>query len=351
MCNAAQVHQPTEPEFVSVNDVDFCDREFEESKQIEESASNRFRRRAPRWVARNVLMFGILHAMALYGLYHAVFYAKWYTLAFGFATWIGSVLGVTVGAHRLWSHRSYKATFAYRAMLMVLQTISGQNSIYEWVRDHRCHHKWTDTDADPHNASRGLFFSHMGWLLQKKHEAVIQKGSQIDMSDLLHDPVVVFQKKYYFPLYIIFCFLLPSAIPVYFWGESALVSYFVAGILRYVLSLHETWTINSLAHTHGHKPYDARIRATDHHLMAMLTVGEGGHNYHHTFPSDYRTSEFTYCLNLGKLLIDLGAHFGQVQDRKVVGEEFIQKRIEANEAIFGKSEYYEHFSQSWFKSS
>lgn len=71
-----------------------------------------------------------------------------------------------------------------------------QNHIYEWVRDHRVHHKFTDTNADPHNAQRGFFFSHMGWLLVRKHPDVISKGAMIDMSDLDKDPVIIWQRRY-----------------------------------------------------------------------------------------------------------------------------------------------------------
>ena len=70
-----------------------------------------------------------------------------------------------------------------------------QNTIYQWVRDHRVHHKYSETDADPHNSKRGFFFSHVGWLMVKKHPDVITKGRKIDMSDILADPVVVFSEK------------------------------------------------------------------------------------------------------------------------------------------------------------
>lgn len=106
-----------------------------------------------------------------------------------------AAFGITAGAHRLWSHKAYKARLPLRIVLMILQTVAFQNSIYEWARDHRVHHKFTDTDADPHNASRGFFFSHMGWLLIRKHPEVKEKGKLIDMSDLEKDPVVMFQKK------------------------------------------------------------------------------------------------------------------------------------------------------------
>lgn len=113
----------------------------------------------------------------------------------GFILGTSAAFGITAGAHRLWAHKSYKARLPLRIFLMILQTIAFQNSIYEWARDHRVHHKFTDTDADPHNASRGFFFSHMGWLLIRKHPEVKAKGKMIDMSDLEQDPVVMFQKK------------------------------------------------------------------------------------------------------------------------------------------------------------
>lgn len=106
-----------------------------------------------------------------------------------------SGIGITAGVHRLWSHRAYKARLPLRIFLMLCQSLAFQNSIYEWTRDHRVHHKFTDTNADPHNSRRGFFFAHMGWLMCKKHPDVKEKGKQIDMSDLEADPVVMFQKK------------------------------------------------------------------------------------------------------------------------------------------------------------
>lgn len=105
-------------------------------------------------------------------------------------------LGVTGGAHRLWSHRSYKATTPMRIILMLCFSLSGQNTLYDWVRDHRVHHKFSETDADPHNSNRGFFFAHVGWLMMHKHPEVIKKGNLLDMSDILNDPVVQFHQKY-----------------------------------------------------------------------------------------------------------------------------------------------------------
>lgn len=108
---------------------------------------------------------------------------------------VGASMGVTAGAHRLWAHRTYKAKLPLRIFLMICQTTMLQNDIYEWVRDHRVHHKFTDTDADPHNSRRGFFFSHIGWLMLKKHKDVQVKGKTVDMSDIESDPVVQWQRK------------------------------------------------------------------------------------------------------------------------------------------------------------
>jgi len=147
------------------------------------------------------------------------------------------------GAHRLWAHRSYKAKLSLRVLLAFLQTLSLQNNIYDWCRDHRVHHKYSETDADPHNSKRGFFFSHVGWLLCKKHPDVKLKGKTIDMNDLMADPVVRFQKKYYIPLVIIIWGLMPTFIPYYFWRESKWIAFFLCVVFRYCYSLNITWLV------------------------------------------------------------------------------------------------------------
>ena len=130
---------------------------------------------------------------------------------------------------------------------MVMFMAAGQNDIYEWSRDHRVHHKvfrtlwklvndliffqYTETDADPHNAKRGFFFAHMGWLMVRKHPEVIEKGKTIDMSDLDADCVVQFQKRYYKTLFLIFVIILPTWLPAYLY-DIPLDHAFVACLLR-----------------------------------------------------------------------------------------------------------------------
>ncbi|GLG96654.1 Acyl-CoA Delta(11) desaturase [Gryllus bimaculatus] len=237
-------------------------------------------------------------------------------------------LGITAGAHRLWAHRSYKATWPLRFFLMICQTIAFQNHIYEWVRDHRVHHKYTDTDADPHNSRRGFFFSHMGWLMLRKHPHVRERGQKLDMSDLEADSIVMWQRRYYIPLMVMWCFGIPSWIPSFFWGEQLYVAYYVT-LARYTFQLHATWLVNSAAHIWGMRPYDKNISPTQNLGVAIVSLGEGWHNYHHVFPWDYKTAELgNYGTNMTAGFIDCCAKLGLAYNLKSVANEYIRRRAQ-----------------------
>nr|AFP97552.1 stearoyl-CoA desaturase 1b [Sparus aurata] len=278
-------------------------------------------------VWRNIIMMTLLHVTSLYGLV-LLPSASAPTLAWTVVCYLFSALGVTAGAHRLWSHRSYKASFPLRVFLALANSMAFQNDIYEWARDHRVHHKYSETDADPHNAKRGFFFAHIGWLLVRKHPDVIEKGKKLELTDLKADKVVMFQRRHYKLSVLILCFLVPMLVPWYFWGESLAVAYFVPGLLRYTVMLNATWLVNSAAHIWGNRPYDKTINPRENALVALSAIGEGFHNYHHTFPFDYATSEFGCKLNLTTAFIDLMCFMGLAKDRKRVLKETIAARIQ-----------------------
>ncbi|XP_035519883.1 stearoyl-CoA desaturase b isoform X3 [Morone saxatilis] len=276
-------------------------------------------------VWRNIILMSLLHIGALYGLV-LIPNASALTLAFTAVCYFFSALGVTAGAHRLWSHRSYKASLPLRVFLALGNSMAFQNDIYEWARDHRVHHKYSETDADPHNATRGFFFAHVGWLLVRKHPDVIEKGKKLELSDLKADKVVMFQRRHYKLSVVILCFLVPTLVPWYFWGESLLVAYFIPGLLRYAVMLNATWLVNSAAHIWGNRPYDKTINPRENSLVALSAIGEGFHNYHHTFPFDYASSEFGIKLNITTAFIDLMCALGLAKDRKRVLKETIVAR-------------------------
>jgi len=276
-----------------------------------------------RW--RNVALFAMLHIGGLIGIY-VIPSARLYTLIFTFALYILNNLGITAGAHRLWTHRSYHAKLPLRIFLALCNSLALQNDIIEWCRDHRVHHKYSETNADPHNATRGFFFAHIGWLLVRKHPDVRAKGQKLDISDLLADPVCAFQRKFYLQSVALMCFATPTLVPWYFWGESLFNSFYICALFRYLFCLHTTWLVNSAAHLYGNKPYDQHINPSENFLVSMGALGEGFHNYHHTFPHDYSTSEFGLRFNFTTFFIDTMAFIGLADKRRKMSPEAIERR-------------------------
>ncbi|RZF38405.1 hypothetical protein LSTR_LSTR006531 [Laodelphax striatellus] len=276
---------------------------------------------------RNVFTLTYFHIASVYGVYLALTNTKWQTFAFVAFLYVITKIGITAGVHRLWTHRAYKANFPLRALLMFFFTLSFEGKVWVWARDHRVHHKYQETDADPYNAARGFWFAHMTWLLQNKHPEVIRKGKGIDISDLEADPLVMFQKKYYWPLVYVICLFMPTAVPWYFWGEDLITAWHVAVCLRYVISYHGTWLVNSVAHMYGNRPYETAIFARENAPVSLITLGEGWHNYHHAFPWDYKASELGfYTFNMTTAFIDFFAKIGWAYDLKTVPHHVIKAR-------------------------
>ncbi|XP_030369653.1 stearoyl-CoA desaturase 5 [Scaptodrosophila lebanonensis] len=289
-----------------------------------------------------------LHAGALYGIY-LLFYAKLYTFLWVAVTILVSGIGITAGAHRLWSHKSYTASLPLRVLLAFAFSIAGQRDAYTWALDHRIHHKFSETDADPHNAKRGFFFAHVGWLFLTPHPKVIAKRKVIDMSDLEADPVVMFQRKYYIPLFALCSIVLPVMVPWYFWQESLWMSFWINFNMRFCWTLNVAFFVNSVAHMWGRKPYDKNIMPVEAPLVSLVALGEGWHNYHHVFPWDYKTGEFgSYTLNITTGFIDFCARIGLASGRKFVSPDMIKRRAaKCGDGSRFLSDDYAHKDQVW----
>ena len=277
----------------------------------------------------------LAHLAALVGVL-SVPYAHKYTLLWGFLLWPITGLGITAGAHRLWAHRSYKATLPLRVFLMLVNSIANQGSIWHWSRDHRVHHKHSETDADPHNATRGFFFAHMGWLYVKKHPAIFEAGKKLNFDDLLEDGTVMFQKRYdpWFNLFM--CFFFPGLVSM-LWGDDFWNGFWVAGALRYIFVLHMTWLVNSAAHLYGDHPYDPSIWSAENPLVSLGAIGEGWHNWHHKYPFDYAASELGIDkqFNPTKLFIDTCCLLGLASERKRATGAWHKLRSQREEDIYG----------------
>ena len=218
----------------------------------------------------------------------AVTLVPYYGLTHGFGAYEWSVfivlmgfcgMSITAGYHRLWSHKTYKAHPVVRFILALGGACALQNDILHWASDHRRHHAHVDNnDKDPYSAGRGFWYSHMGWILRDYESGKVDFSN---VKDLQRDPIVVWQHKHYLALVLLMNIGLPALLG--FIGGDIIGSLLLGGLLRLVLSQHVTWLINSLAHMWGKQTFSAASSARDNPLIALITYGEGYHNYHHTF--------------------------------------------------------------------
>lgn len=189
------------------------------------------------------------------------------------------------------------------------------------ARDHRAHHRYTDTDKDPYSVRKGLLYSHFGWMLMKQNPKRI---GRTDISDLNEDPVVVWQHKNYLKVVLFMGLVFPMIVAGLGWGDW-FGGFIYAGILRIFFVQQATFCVNSLAHWLGDQPFDDRNSPRDHVITALVTLGEGYHNFHHEFPSDYRNAIETFQYDPTKWSIWIWKQMGLAYDLKQFKQNEIEK--------------------------
>ena len=279
----------------------------------------------------------------------AVVGAIWYfaTQPFSWAPILACVIlhivtgiGITAGYHRLFSHRSYKANRLATFIFAIIGAASWQNSAIEWCSDHRRHHRMVDTDNDPYNARRGFWWCHMFWIM---HEGRFH-GDLSNVKDLLKDPILAWQHRYYWPLSIAF----NVGVPVFLgWLTNDIAGMVLwAGLIRVVSGHHTTFLINSWAHIFGAQPYSNQNTARDSWWLAFFTYGEGYHNYHHAFETDFRNGRCWYDWDPGKWLILAMSSVGMATDlRRIPDHMVLRRRFEENRTRF--SDHLGSLGQAW----
>ncbi len=243
-------------------------------------------RRKPPVTIVNALIFSLTLAVALVlvpwqGLTHGFSAASWAFFAFFL---VANEISITGGYHRLWAHRTYEAHPLLKIFYLTFGTMALQNSALVWCSGHRRHHLYVDDeDRDPYSVGHGFWFAHIGWMLRDYPSGRLDFTN---VSDLKRDPLLAFQHRHYALLAALTNLGFPLALGWLVgdvWG-----TFLLAGVLRLVLSHHFTFFINSLAHLWGSRPYSDENTARDNPLLAVLTQGEGYHNFHHAFAHDYR---------------------------------------------------------------
>lgn len=231
-----------------------------------------------------------------------------------FGLYFACGLSITVGYHRLFSHRSHNAKWPLVLFYSIFGAGSFQNSIIEWCSDHRRHHKMTDSEDDPYSASRGFWYSHIGWILMEEENFT---NDFSNVKDLQESKIIMWQHRNVFLIGAFSGLILPAIIGLAIGGISGAVGCFVwAGLARVVFVHHGTFLINSAAHIWGTQPYSEENSSKDSFWLAFLTFGEGYHNFHHTFQADYRNGHKWYHMDPSKWWIQSFKYLGLNSDLK-----------------------------------
>ena len=180
-------------------------------------------------------------------------------------------LGVTVGFHRMLTHRSFRPHPVVKLVLLILGSMSLEGSALDWAATHIKHHAQSDREGDPHSPVEGFFHAHIGWLFSGD-----QPDPNVYCRNLVNDRMIVFVSRT-FPLWSILAFVIPFAIG----GWSGLLW---GGLVRVFLTHHVTWSVNSVCHTFGKREFETNDKSRNEWVVGLLGFGEGWHNNHHAFP-------------------------------------------------------------------
>lgn len=274
-----------------------------------------------------VTTFGALLGVPYYLRHNGISFFE--TAIFLFFT-SATALSITVGYHRLYAHQSYRAHPAVKFLLLFFGAASFEQSALKWASQHRDHHLYTDTERDPYNIKKGFFYAHIGWLMFWDHHFEYS-----NVKDLQKDKVLMHQHDHYTLWAVTAGILTPLLI-----GALAghLLGALIFGIfLRITVVYHSTFFINSVCHMFGNASYDRQQTARDHWVVALLTFGEGYHNYHHRFPSDYRNGVRWYHWDPSKWIIAGLSKIGLASNLMTISEfRIVEARIAAEKALIAE---------------
>jgi stearoyl-CoA desaturase (delta-9 desaturase) len=233
-------------------------------------------------------------------------------------------ISICAGYHRFFSHKSYEASAPVQIFYAVFGAMAAQNSILWWSSSHRIHHQYVDNDWDPYNIKRGFWWAHILWVFHRHDAPDVAANAQ----DLLKNPIVQWQNRWYKTILIVGGFGLPTLIGAMF--GDALAGLLWGGFLRLVVIHHTTFFVNSLAHYVGRRTYNAEVSARDNWGVALLTLGEGYHSFHHRFPADFRNGIRWYHWDPAKWFIATLRMMGLASDlRSATPPQIEQARMHA----------------------
>jgi len=279
------------------------------------------------WVSSSFLIGTALLTVTALPVYLWFFGFDWFHFGMFFVMFILTGFSITAGYHRFFAHKTFEARWPLRLMVLIFGAAAFENSVLEWTSDHRRHHKHVDHDDDPYNIQKGFFHAHMGWILFK-----LNAEPPLDnVPDLQGDALVRWQHRYVHVLAVLVGFVLPTIAGFLYDGwVGALGGLLIGGVARVVATQHTTFFINSACHCMGRQPYSKRCSARDSFFLALFTLGEGYHNYHHEFQYDYRNGVKPWQWDPTKWLIWVLSKLGVTSHLRRVPEE---KILAAQQAV------------------
>ena len=267
-----------------------------------------------------IFIFVLLYHIGILALLpFAIPVFSWSAFIFFFVTYVIGGMSITVGYHRLYSHKAYTAKPVFEWLVLIGSLMAFEMSALKWSFDHRLHHNHVDTEEDPYSINKGFWYAHILWLFDYVREFDAKL-----VPDLMKNPRVMFQDKYYIPLVIA-----ANALVVWFGClfMEPLAAFYYGFLLRMAMVQHCTWFINSLCHTIGAKTYARELSAVDNAAMALFTFGEGYHNYHHAFAADYRNGIRWYHFDPTKWTIWIASKLGLTDKLRTVNSIILLKSL------------------------
>ena len=276
-------------------------------------------RRQKDWI--NILFLSLTPVIGVVGTAaHAwINGVQWWEPALLFVSFMLVSFSVTAGYHRCFSHKAYRAHPALQAFYLFFGALALQNSAMKWSADHRDHHRYVDRDWDPYSIRRGGLWAHIFWLFYKEPN----ERSYENVPDLAGNPLVRLQARWSHVIGIVGGLGIPTLIGWAF--GSPLGGLLWGGFLRIALIHHTTFLVNSVAHLYGTRPFTEENSARDNGLLAFVTNGEGYHNFHHKFPSDFRNGIRWWQWDPTKWLIAVLGMTGLARELKVTPRAVIEK--------------------------
>ena len=259
----------------------------------------------------------------------------WIPLALFGVMYVLTGLGITIGYHRLFTHKSFDTGPVMKFIIGVLGSMAVEGPILQWVATHRQHHQHSDDDDDPHsphahgagfwNMLRGLVHAHMGWIIRPRHVDFDRY-----VPDLKKDRIVRVVSRT-FPLWVLLGLLIPTIVAgvatMSWWG--AFLGFLWGGLARVFFVHHVTWSINSVCHLWGAQPFDCHDESRNNPIFGVLGFGEGWHNNHHAFPASARHGLFWWQFDISYILIRAMESVGLARDVRTPKPEHIIRKLRA----------------------